>query len=105
MTCGGDGGRVLGAAVRALERHTRLMRRPVAAWAAAGALLAVLSACTGQPPDGTDGDLLNGWPEPPAPAPFRPVAGECHETVTPTVRIDDRGPVSCHDLHVAETYH
>jgi hypothetical protein len=80
------------------------MRRPVAALAAV-ALLAALAACTADPPAGTDGDLMDDWAQLPSPAPFRPVTGECHEAVTATVSIADRAPVSCADLHVAETFH
>jgi hypothetical protein len=36
--------------------------------------------------------------------PYRPAAGECHETQTPTASMDDR-VVDCAQLHVAETFH
>ena len=70
-------------------------------------LLAVLlvAGCSGAPPDGTDGDLTDDWPAPAAPAPFRPVAGQCHETPAATAAPADHRPVDCAELHVSETYH
>jgi hypothetical protein len=87
----------------ARERHTPLVRRPVAALAVA--LFAALAACSADPPAGTDGDLMDDWAQLPTPAPFRPVIGECHEAVTATASIADRAPVSCAGRHVAETVH
>jgi hypothetical protein len=70
-------------------------------------LLAVLltAGCSGAPPDGTDGDLLDGWPMPASPAPFRPAAGTCHESLAATATPADHRPVDCAELHVSETYH
>lgn len=74
------------------------------------ALLAVLlvtgaAACTPAPPYGTDGDLTDDWAVPPAAEPFRPAAGQCHESVTDSVSLDLHRPVGCDELHVAETFH
>ncbi|GAA3335149.1 hypothetical protein GCM10020358_02250 [Amorphoplanes nipponensis] len=70
-------------------------------------LLAVLltAGCSGAPPDGTDGDLTDGWRPPPSPAPFRPAVGRCHETLAATASLADYRPVDCAELHVSETYH
>jgi hypothetical protein len=57
------------------------VRSVLATTAAAVLLLAAATACAGAPPAGTDGDLLDGWATMPRPAPFRPAAGECHETL------------------------
>ncbi len=72
---------------------------------AAAVLLAALAACTPAPPAGLDGDLTDDWAPPPAPTPFRPAAGQCHETLTETAAMAGHRPVSCDELHVAETFH
>jgi hypothetical protein len=41
----------------------------------------------------------------PAPTPFRPVVGECHETLAETATMAAHRPVDCAELHVAETFH
>jgi len=73
----------------------------------AAILLAVLlvAGCSGGPPDGTDGDLTDGWPMLAAPAPFRPATGQCHETLAATAPLAGHRPVDCAELHVSETYH
>jgi len=70
-------------------------------------LLAVLltAGCSAAPPAGTDGDLTDDWAVPASPAPFRPAAGRCHETLTATAPLAGYRPVDCAELHVAETYH
>jgi hypothetical protein len=80
-----------------------MRRRP--GTTAAILLLAGAAACAGPPPAGTDGDLTDDWPPPPAAAPFRPAAGQCHETLTETAAMADHRPVGCDELHVAETFH
>jgi hypothetical protein len=72
---------------------------------AAAALLLAVAACTGAPPAGLDGDLTDDWRVPPAAVPFRPAAGECHETLAETAAMAEHRPVSCAELHVAETFH
>ncbi len=81
------------------------MRRWPGTTTAAALLLAAVSACTGSAPTGLDGDLVDDWAPPPAPAPFRPAAGQCHETMAETVAMADHRPVSCAELHLAETFH
>jgi putative regulator of septum formation len=73
-----------------------------AAMAAVGLVLAA-AGCTASR-SGGDGDLTGGWPMIGPATPYRPVAGECHETQTPTASMDDR-VVACAKLHVAETFH
>jgi hypothetical protein len=69
-------------------------------------LLAVVLAagCSAAPPAGTDGDLTDDWKPVGVPAPFRPVAGTCHEALTAAAPADHR-PVDCAELHVSETFH
>lgn len=69
-------------------------------------LLAVLLAagCSAAPPSGTDGDLTDDWKPIGAPAPLRPVVGECHEALTAAAPAGQR-PVDCAELHVSETFH
>src|SRR5690349_2036554 len=70
-------------------------------------LLAVLltAGCSGAPSKNTDGDLVDDWAPPAAPAPFRPAVGKCHETLTAVAALADYRPVDCAELHVSETYH
>ena len=72
---------------------------------AAALLLAGVAACTPAPPAGLDGDLTDDWPAPPAATPFRPAAGQCHEALAETAAMAEHRPVSCDELHVAETFH
>lgn len=71
------------------------------------ALLTVLLAagCSATPPPGTDGDLTDDWAALSTPAPFRPVAGQCHEALATTAPVDGYRPVDCAELHVSETFH
>jgi hypothetical protein len=71
------------------------------------ALLAVLltAGCSATPPPGTDGDLSDDWAALGTPAPFRPTAGQCHETLATTGPLDDYRPIDCAELHVSETFH
>jgi hypothetical protein len=64
----------------------------------------LLAGCSGAPPPGTDGDLTDDWAALTAPAPFRPVVGECHEALAATAPLSEHRPVDCAELHVAETY-
>ncbi len=69
-------------------------------------LVALLTAgCSGAPPAGTDGDLIDDWAVPGPAAPFRPAPGQCHEVLAATAPLADYRPVDCAELHVAETYH
>lgn len=81
------------------------MSRWTGTTAAAAVLLAAVSACSGPPPAGLDGDLTDDWAPPPAPALFRPAAGQCHETLAETASMAEHRPVDCSEPHVAETFH
>ncbi|GGQ53524.1 septum formation family protein [Couchioplanes azureus] len=71
------------------------------------ALTAVVltAGCTGAPPGGADGDLTDDWAPPPAPAPYRPAAGVCHDELAPTAGPGDDRPADCDEVHVSETFH
>ncbi|MEV4706926.1 septum formation family protein [Actinoplanes sp. NPDC049316] len=62
------------------------------------------AGCTTAPPDGTDGDLTDGWALPSAPAPFRPQAGLCHASLTQTEAAAGYRPLDCAQVHVSETF-
>jgi hypothetical protein len=72
---------------------------------AAALLLAGVAACSGPAPEGVDGDLTDGWAMLPAAAPFRPAAGVCHESLVEVAAMAEHQPVSCAELHVAETFY
>lgn len=78
------------------------MRRWAAALACTFALGA-LSACSGDLPQGVDGDLTNEWAPLPAAVQFRPAAGTCHTELQQTVAAADYAPVACTQKHIAET--
>ncbi|OJF12385.1 septum formation family protein [Couchioplanes caeruleus] len=71
------------------------------------ALTAVMLAagCTGAPRGLVDADLTDDWAPPPAPAPYRPAAGACHETLASTAGPGDDRPTGCDEVHVSETFH
>ena len=78
------------------------MRRTLRMMTAA-VLLAGVAACAGSAPEGIDGDLTDGWAVLPAAVPFRPVVGECHESLVEVAAMPGHRPVNCAELHVAET--
>jgi hypothetical protein len=78
------------------------MRRFIAMTAAAAAVL-VLAGCSVEPPEGTDGNLTNGWSAIAPAAPFKPAAGTCHEGVDSTGPLDSYHPIPCAELHDSET--
>jgi hypothetical protein len=78
------------------------MRRFIAMTVAASAAL-LLAGCSVDPPEGTDGDLTDGWSAIGTATPFKPAAGTCHEDVANAGPLDDYRPVPCTDLHTSET--
>lgn len=64
----------------------------------------LLAACT--PPEGVDGDLMNGWQAMPEPVGFVPEAGVCHqEDYLEAASLADYAPLDCESVHRAETVH
>jgi hypothetical protein len=78
------------------------MRRWLAATTAV-LTVTVLAGCGVDLPEGTDGDLTDGWSTITAPKAFAPVAGLCHESLDAEVSIESYKPRPCAALHVAET--
>lgn len=78
------------------------MRRWLAAVVCALAL-AALAGCTA--PEGTDGDLTNGWDLPPKPRQFRPLNRVCFDHVGDTAPMREYAPIACTERHLAETFH
>ncbi|GAB3149261.1 hypothetical protein GCM10027290_35220 [Micromonospora sonneratiae] len=81
------------------------MRRWLTTLTLTGATGLLLVACGA--PGGADGDLTDDWAVPPAPTPFTPPVGACHDQAvfdeTPSVR--DFAPVDCAGNHRQETVH
>ncbi|WP_319461169.1 septum formation family protein [Micromonospora sp. RTP1Z1] len=79
------------------------MRRWLVALALAGTTTAVLSGCV--PPHRADGDLIDDWPDLPAPQLFVPATDACLPRITAVVQAGTYETVACGRSHLAEAVH